>query len=86
MGILQEPSDVVCKLVSMPRWQREWVNAHRTINFSGLVQTILIELIREHDPEYYAEFKKMFDEKMVMRRDVIQNMIKRHPSIKPNIF
>lgn len=82
MGILQGPEDTVCKLISMPRWQREWVNKHGTINFSGLCQEMITELIRQKDPKYFNEHQ---GETKSLKKDVIGVIMKKHPEIIPNI-
>lgn len=85
MGILQEPTDTVAKLVSLPRWQREWINSRKSINFSGLAQEVIIELMRAHDPEYFQRHLPLIDAKSIMRKDAIENIVKRHPEIVPKI-
>jgi hypothetical protein len=58
--------DTVRKIVSMPRWQRDWINDHRSINCSGLVQETLSQIIAEHDPKYYMKNKSDID---IKRKD-----------------
>jgi len=55
-----KPNDTVYKIASMPRWQREWINKHRSINYSGLVQMMLDQIIEKNDPEYFRKHKVMF--------------------------
>ena len=49
------------KLVSIPRYQREWLRQHRTINVSGLIQRAIIEEIKARDPAYYEKYKEFAD-------------------------
>lgn len=49
--------DTVYKITSMPRWQRDWINSHRSINYSGLVQEMLAQVIAKNDPEYFMKHK-----------------------------
>lgn len=86
MGILQEPTDTVCKLVSLPRWEREWINSHRNINFSGLVQQMIVQIIKEHDKKYFEENKHLLEKQTIYQLDVITSLVQRHPSLKPNMF
>lgn len=58
MGVFDPPPEVtVNRIISMKGWQRNWINKHREINFSGLIQMYITEIIKEEDPEYYAKFK-----------------------------
>ena len=85
MGILQDPTDTVAKIVSLPRWQREWINSRKSINFSGLTQEIIIELMKVYDQDYYFEHECFIESRIINRKDVIKNAISKHPSIIPKI-
>ena len=50
-----KPHETVLKITCMPRWQREWINNHRSLNYSGLVQEMLNEVIKQHDPAYFEK-------------------------------
>lgn len=52
-----KPDETVYKITSMRRWQREWINSHRAINYSGLVQEVLDQIIADNDPQYYMRYK-----------------------------
>ena len=56
--MLTGPADTVYKLTTLARWQREWINNHRGINFSGLCQDMINDIIEKNDPEYFAKFEK----------------------------
>lgn len=56
--MLTGPADTVYKLTTLARWQRDWINNHRTINFSGLCQDMINDVIEKNDPEYFAEFEE----------------------------
>lgn len=53
-----KPDETVYKITSLPRWQRDWINNHRSINYSGLVQEMLRQIIEKNDPHYYDKNKK----------------------------
>ena len=56
--MLTGPADSVYKLTTLARWQRDWINDHRSINFSGLCQDMINNVIEKNDPEYFAKFEK----------------------------
>lgn len=56
--MIGKPNETVYKITSLPRWQRDWINNHRGINYSGLVQEMLKQVIEKNDPEYYQKNKK----------------------------
>ena len=70
-----KPSDVVITTISMPRWQKQWIKSHYTVNFSGLVQDVLVNMIKEKDPCYFEDHKHLLDEKPTRRKDVIETMV-----------
>lgn len=85
MGVLQEPNDTVFKLVSLPRWQRDWISSHRNINFSGLAQEVIIELIKQNDKSYFEKNRRYLESKVVYRHDAIVAVIKK-TQMPPNTF
>ena len=85
MGVLRSPSDFVPKLITMPRWQRDWINSHHSVNFSGLIQEIVIVLIQQNDKTYFEQNKQHLDASARYRKDFIDSVLKRHPEIIPNI-
>ncbi len=64
-----KPNEYVYKITSMPRWQREWINSHRSINYSGLVQEMLARIIEKHDPDYFEKNKKHLETKQPRRME-----------------
>ena len=66
------PNDTVYKIVSLPRWQRNWVNSHRSINFSGLCQEIIDQLIATKDPSYFEEYNHLHNSRQTKRKENIQ--------------
>ncbi len=75
MGILTSPKDTVGKLVSMPRWERDWIGSHKSINFSGLCQEIICQIIKDNDPEYYELNKKYLEQKIIRQHDTIHRIV-----------
>lgn len=75
MGFLP-PNDTVYKITSMPRWQRNWINNHRAINYSGLVQEMLCQVIKEKDPEYYEKYKELLESRPSRRMEVTKEVMK----------
>lgn len=69
------------KLVSIPRWQRVWIDSHNAINFSGLVQELVTEIIRVHDPTYFEANKKFMDIQLIRKKEVIDQLVKSKPII-----
>ncbi len=56
MGLLSHSKhDLVMKITSLPRWQRDWLNNHKNINYSGLVDDMLNRVIEKNDPIYFAK-------------------------------
>ena len=51
-------TDRVMKITSLKRWQRDWINQRREINYSGLVQEMMIKIIQNEDPDYYTKHSK----------------------------
>ena len=52
-----KPHETVYKITALARWQRNWINSHRSINYSLLVQQMLSEVIKKNDPEYFEKNK-----------------------------
>ncbi len=75
MGFLTNPKDSVGKLVTLPRWERDWIGAHKSINFSGLCQEIVCQIIKDNDPEYYEQNKKYLNQKVVRQKDTILRIV-----------
>jgi hypothetical protein len=67
-------NDTVYKITALPRWQRNWINSHRSINYSGLVQEMLCDVIRKRDPDYYAKFIHHLEERQTRKMDVTKTI------------
>ena len=66
---LTSPCDTVPKITGLPRWQRNWINAHRSINYSGLVQEMLNKIIANQDPEYFMKNKLNMEKRFTKRKE-----------------
>ncbi len=73
MGYLK-PKDTVYKLVTLPRWQKEWINSHRSINFSGMVQMHVADIIKEYDPSFFKENEHLLKERMTRRKEQMREI------------
>lgn len=62
------PDETTYKIVSLPRWQRQWMREHKSINCSGLLQETIIQLIKDRDPDYYSKYKQ-YAEKAIYRKE-----------------
>ena len=52
-----KPYDSVHKIISLPRWQRDWYQTNTTVKLSTLVQEqITLPLIQKKDIDYYIKF------------------------------
>ena len=80
MGVLK--SEYPITTITLQRWQKDWISKQSGINFSGLVQEVLTELIKQRDPAYYELYQKP-DESLVRRKDMVKGIIERHPEIIP---
>jgi len=68
-GMVGKPYDTVYKITALARWQRDWINMHRSdINYSGLVQAMVTELIESKDPEYFEQNKAALNHRKTRRR------------------
>lgn len=70
------PDETVYKITSLARWQRNWINDHRSINYSGLVQELLCQVIKENDPEYYKQFEHIIKNRPSRRIEVTKVFMK----------
>ena len=80
MGVLR--SDYPLVTITVQRWQKNWIAQQHGINFSGLVQEMLCELIRQRDPVYY-EMNNDIDSRNIQRKDMIKNIVRNHPELVP---
>lgn len=64
--------DIVYKITGMPLWQRDWINNHKAINFSGLVQEMLVQIIQQNDPIYFEQYRKLL--KPIRQKDTTPNI------------
>ena len=67
------PTDYVKKMLSLPRWQRDWINDHKSINFSGMIQEFTIQIIKDEDKDYFEKYQ-----------DLINNSIRRKETTPNN--
>ena len=70
-----KPDDTVHKLISLPRWQRDWLNSHRSINCSGLSQDVWAKIIEERDPNYFQECKIYEETRRSKRKENTQVLL-----------
>lgn len=75
-------SDYPVVTITIQRWQKNWLAKQQGINFSGLVQEMLTEMIRQRDPIYFEMNNQVCDNN-VQRKDMIRNIVKAHPEILP---
>jgi shikimate kinase len=80
MGVLRSDYPVVT--ITLQRWQKNWLNKQNAINFSGLVQEMMTELIRQRDPVYF-EMNNQICDNNIQRKDLIKTIVKNHPEIMP---
>ena len=80
MGVLK--SDYPLTTISLQRWQKDWIAKQKGINFSGLVQEVLTELIKQRDPAYF-DIHCREQETLVRRKDMVHCILERHPEIVP---
>lgn len=71
------PDDYLLKATKLQRWQRNWINDHRSINYSGLCQELVCRIIKEQDPEYYEKYKKYLDLNHTKKKEVIDAIAQR---------
>ena len=71
-----KPSDKVDKLVTMPRCQRDWINQRKnTINFAGLVQEIIAQIIEIEDPEYFQKHSEILQNLPIRKIEHTQRLL-----------
>jgi hypothetical protein len=80
MGVLRSDYPVVT--ITIQRWQKNWITKQHAINFSGLVQEMLAELIRQRDPTYF-EMNNQICDNNIQRKDLIKSIARTHPEIMP---
>lgn len=80
MGILK--ADYTIVTITMQRWQKDWLKQQQSINFSGLVQEMVAELIKQRDPSYF-EVHGMESNTLIRRQEMIKTIITKHPEIIP---
>ncbi len=68
-------NDSVYKIVTLARWQRNWINSHRSINFSGLVEMHLSNLIKDYDPDYFKKNEHFLKDRMIRRKDNLMKFV-----------
>lgn len=68
--------------ITLQRWQKTWIKQQKSMNFSGLVQEVLTEIIRQKDPVYFEMHATIVDNN-IQRKDLVKNIVKQHPEIIP---
>ena len=75
-------SDYPLVTITLERWQKNWIKQQHAMNFSGLVQEMISEIIRQRDPAYY-EMNATITTYNIQRKDTIKELVKNHPEIIP---
>ena len=70
-----KPDDTVHKVISLPRWQRDWINSHPSINCSGVFQDVWAKIIEEKDSNYFMEHKTFEETRRSKRRENTQVLL-----------
>ena len=70
-----KPDDTVHKVISLPRWQRDWLNSHRSINCSGVMQDVWAKIIEEKDSNYFIKHKTFEETRRSKRRENTQVLL-----------
>ena len=70
-----KPDDTVHKVISLPRWQRDWLNSHHSINCSGVMQDVWAKIIEEKDPNYFMEYKTFEETRRSKRKENTQVLL-----------
>lgn len=78
MGLVP-PTKSSGKFVTIPHWQRKWIDNHNAINFSGLIQELLIEVIKTHDPAYFKQYNKYVDIQPIRKKEIIDRIVETTP-------
>ena len=72
MGVLK--SEYAFTGITIQRWQKEWIARQSGINFSGLVQEMLSELIKVRDPAYYSIHMAESEAAVIQRKDMMRQI------------
>ena len=78
MGIIS-PTKSSDRTVTLKHWQRKWIDSHPAINFSGLVQEMIVEVIKTHDPKYFEKHKQYLDITHQRKKEIIDQIVKTTP-------
>ena len=70
-----KPDDTVHKVISLPRWQRDWLNSHRSINCSGVMQDVWARIIAERDIGYFEEHRNLEETRQSKRKENTQILL-----------
>lgn len=74
MGVLR--SDYPIANITIQRWQKDWLAHQNGINFSGLVQEFLTELIKVRDPAYYSLHVVESESVAIQRKDMMRQIVR----------
>lgn len=74
MGVLR--SDYPMASITIQRWQKDWLAQQSAINFSGLVQEFLTELIKVRDPAFYSLHVAESEIAVIQRKDMMKQIVR----------
>ena len=74
MGVLR--SDYPIATITIQRWQKDWLVSQASINFSGLVQEMLTELIKVRDPAFYSMHIQESESNVIQRKDMMRAIVR----------
>lgn len=83
MGVLKSDYPIVS--ITIQRWQKDWIQSQHALNFSGLVQEMLNELIRMRDPQYFEMHTDKLDQHVIQRKELIKTIVSHHSNKYSNI-
>lgn len=74
MGVLR--SEYPLATITLQRWQKDWLAQQHGINFSGLVQEFLTEMIKVRDPAYYSMHIEDTEQNLIQRKDMMRQIVR----------
>lgn len=80
MGLIS-PVKSSDKTITIKHWQRTWIDTHPSINLSGLIQELLIEIIKVHDPKYFSRYRQFIEMSPMRKKEIIDRIVKTTPII-----
>lgn len=67
--------------ISLPHWQSVWIRNHKSINFSGLIQEMVNEVIKTHDLKYFEKNKQYIGLSPTKKKEIINQIVSTTPII-----